>query len=150
MRQAIAATRGGEDPRAFDWTGPLALWITSETGALPPEAKDFEKLTIPMTGRAESLNVTVAAALLLFASGRAQDGGLDDAGSKSHERGRGSLEQRSSGKSAADRPATKPIAETRPDGSAARTRVEQTPSAPREPNVVPESRTSSKKDKRGG
>lgn len=71
VRQASAATRGGKGPREFDWKGPLALWVTSETGALPSAAKDFEKITIPMTGRVESLNVTVAAGLLLFASGRA-------------------------------------------------------------------------------
>jgi TrmH family RNA methyltransferase len=70
VRQASAATRGGKAPQRFDWSGPLALWLTSETGALPPAASDFESITIPMSGGVESLNVTVAAALLLFASGR--------------------------------------------------------------------------------
>lgn len=71
VRQASAATRGGKAPQLFDWSGPLALWMTSETGALPPAARAFEAITIPMSGSVESLNVTVAAALLLFASGRA-------------------------------------------------------------------------------
>jgi len=70
VRQVTAATRGGDDPRAFDWRGPCALWISGETGALPEAARSFARLTIPMAGRAESLNVTVAAALLLFTSGR--------------------------------------------------------------------------------
>jgi TrmH family RNA methyltransferase len=86
MRQAIAATRGGKEPHQFDWSGPLALWITSETGALPAAAKDFEQITIPMTGRVESLNVTVAAALLLFASGRATSASVVKANKKEKRR----------------------------------------------------------------
>lgn len=70
VRQACAATRGGADPRAFDWRGPLALWISGETGALPAAAARFEPLTIAMSASVESLNVTVAASLLLHAAGR--------------------------------------------------------------------------------
>jgi TrmH family RNA methyltransferase len=68
VRQCSAATRGGTDPLAFDWRGRCALWISGETGTLPGAARKFEKLSIPMTGRVESLNVTVAAAVLLFTS----------------------------------------------------------------------------------
>ena len=71
VRQACAATRGGADPMAFDWRGPVALWVGSETGDIPEAARAFEKVTIPMAGEVESLNVAVAASLLLFASGRA-------------------------------------------------------------------------------
>jgi TrmH family RNA methyltransferase len=67
VRQCAAATREGIDPVELDWSGPRALWISGETGALPAAARSFETLTIPMTGRAESLNVTVAAAVLLYA-----------------------------------------------------------------------------------
>jgi TrmH family RNA methyltransferase len=74
FRQACAATRGGERPTRFDWSGRLALWIGAESGALPQEAASFERITIPMAGRVESLNVAVAAALLLFAAGRAERG----------------------------------------------------------------------------
>ena len=94
VRQIVAATRGGKDPRAFDWDGPLALWITSETGALPPAASTFEKLTIPMAGRAESLNVTVAAALLLFASGRAHHSAAHCASGPIAKRSKDIVEQR--------------------------------------------------------
>src|SRR6185436_12393667 len=59
-RHVCAATRKGHDPRVFDWTGPIALWMGAETGALPAAAKRFEKLTIPIGSSVESLNVTVA------------------------------------------------------------------------------------------
>jgi len=70
FRQVGASTRGGKDARAFDWRGPIALWMGSETGALPERAKKFERVTISMSGEVESLNVAVAASLLLYASGR--------------------------------------------------------------------------------
>ena len=73
-RHACAATRGGSDPRVFDWHGPIALWLGAETGALPDAAKKFEKLTIPIDSKVESLNVTVAASLLLYESARARHG----------------------------------------------------------------------------
>ena len=49
------------------------FWVGSETGDLPPECDEFEGVSIPMRGHVESLNVTVATSLLLFASGRAID-----------------------------------------------------------------------------
>lgn len=65
-RQVQAATRGGADPRNFVWSGRIALWLTGETGHWELEAKDFEHVSLPMSGPVESLNVTVAASLLLF------------------------------------------------------------------------------------
>lgn len=70
FRQVRAATRGGRAPSEFDWTGRVALWVGSETGELPELCESFERVTIPMRGSVESLNVTVAASLLLFAAGR--------------------------------------------------------------------------------
>ncbi len=70
FRSVTAATRGGKEPALFDWSGRVALWIGAETGALPEAARSFEGVTIPMAGGVESLNVTVAASLLLFAAGR--------------------------------------------------------------------------------
>jgi TrmH family RNA methyltransferase len=75
VRQVRAATRDGADPWRLDWSGPLALWVGGETGALPDAAEGFEPVSIPMAGRSESLNVTVATALLLYASGRVRPGG---------------------------------------------------------------------------
>ena len=73
-RHVRADTRGGSSWRTFDWSGPVALWVGSETGALevPGGARAFEGVSIPMAGAAESLNVTVAASLLLFAAGRVE------------------------------------------------------------------------------
>jgi TrmH family RNA methyltransferase len=71
FRHVRAATRGGPRPSEFDWTGRIALWVGSETGELPPGTEAFERVTIPMKGSVESLNVTVAASLLLFSAGRA-------------------------------------------------------------------------------
>jgi TrmH family RNA methyltransferase len=70
FRGAVAATRGGARPTEFDWSGPLALWVTGETGEAPFAAQALEPVTIPIAAPVESLNVTVAAALLLFAAGR--------------------------------------------------------------------------------
>lgn len=75
VRQARAATRDGADPARFDWSGPIALWVGGETGDFPRAAETFETLTIPMKSGVESLNVTVAASLLLFAAGRVRNGG---------------------------------------------------------------------------
>ena len=74
-RHATAATRNGEDPRSFDWSGPIALWLGAETGALPEFAGNFAGLTIPIDAKVESLNVTVAASLLLYESARARAAG---------------------------------------------------------------------------
>lgn len=73
VRQVVAATRGGRPWRSFDWSGPLALWVGGETGASLALPVEPESVTVPMAGGAESLNVTVAASLLLFAAGRAED-----------------------------------------------------------------------------
>ena len=74
FRHVIASTRGGASPTDFDWTGRIALWVGSETGQLPEPASGFEEVTIPMNPRVESLNVTVAASVLLFAAQRVPGG----------------------------------------------------------------------------
>ncbi len=70
FRSVRAEARGGRGFAEFDWSGRVALWVAGETGELPAEAAGFEAVTIPMAGAVESLNVTVAASLLLFAAGR--------------------------------------------------------------------------------
>ena len=72
FRQVRAATRDGSVPEAFDWSGPIAIWLSAESGALPQAAEAFEGLTIPIHSTVESLNVTAAATVLLFAAGRVQ------------------------------------------------------------------------------
>lgn len=72
MRHVYAATRGGTDAHRFDWSGPVAIWVSGETGDAPAAQSKFEHVTIPMSPSVESLNVAVAAAILLFASQRAK------------------------------------------------------------------------------
>lgn len=86
FRQVVARTRGGVAPEEVDWSGRVALWITAETGELPPGLADLAGLagidrpagrsavavTIPMASAVESLNATAAAAVLLFAARRAR------------------------------------------------------------------------------
>lgn len=66
VRQVHAATRGGQDPDRFDWKGPLALWLSGETGAMDLDTSGFEALTLHISDSVESLNVTVAGSLLLY------------------------------------------------------------------------------------
>lgn len=68
-RSVRAATRGGTRLEAFDWSGPIAIWLTGETGRAEVSGP-VEDVTIPMAGAVESLNVSVAGALLVYASGR--------------------------------------------------------------------------------
>jgi TrmH family RNA methyltransferase len=75
FRQAKAATRGGSDAASYDFSGSFALWIGGEVDDLPEEVADLEAVTVKTAGAAESLNVAVAGALLLFAAGRNQGGG---------------------------------------------------------------------------
>jgi TrmH family RNA methyltransferase len=73
VRSLCAVTRGGRDPRGLRVHGPLALWVGGETGALPEATQGFDALSIPMHAGAESLNVTVAAAILLHELRRSLD-----------------------------------------------------------------------------
>jgi TrmH family RNA methyltransferase len=74
VRQVCATTRGGIDPQKFDWQGPIALWVTGETGVAPDVGASFESVTIPIAAQVESLNVTVAASIVLFCASRARAG----------------------------------------------------------------------------
>jgi len=60
--------RGGTDYVAFDWTRPVALVLGNEAAGLDPAlvAELDAGVTVPMAGRAESLNVGVSAAVLCF------------------------------------------------------------------------------------
>lgn len=69
-RGVRAATRGGRDYAAFNWSGRVALWLSAETGEASLEGLPQESVSIPMRGPAESLNVAAAAAVLLFEAAR--------------------------------------------------------------------------------
>lgn len=60
--------RGGTDYVSFDWTGPVALIVGNEASGLDDGlvASLDARVTIPMAGRSESLNVGVSAAVLCF------------------------------------------------------------------------------------
>lgn len=67
-RRIALATRGGESPWTADLGGALILLLGAEGPGLPDAlaaAADLA-LTIPLAGEVESLNATVAAALVLF------------------------------------------------------------------------------------
>lgn len=59
-----------------DWDQPMVLVLGSEGEGLAPDVADAcdELVSIPMQGPAESLNVSVAAGLLLFAAARERSG----------------------------------------------------------------------------
>ncbi len=65
---AGAVVRGGSDYAAFDWRRPVALVFGNESSGLGQTTGDLldERISIPMTGRAESLNVGSSAAVLCF------------------------------------------------------------------------------------
>ena len=69
LEQCVAATRGGSTLHAHAFRERTTIWMTSETGEMPPELQHCGGITIPMEGEVESLNVTVAGALLLYAAG---------------------------------------------------------------------------------
>ncbi len=63
-----AAVSGGQDYTEFDWRRPVALVLGNEASGLDAQvgAALDAGVSIPMVGRAESLNVSVAAAVLCF------------------------------------------------------------------------------------
>ncbi|HJP93728.1 MAG TPA: RNA methyltransferase [Pyrinomonadaceae bacterium] len=69
----ICADVGASDTYLdLDWTGPRALLLGPEsTGFTPEELQQADRrVSIPMKGTAESLNVSVAAGILLFEAAR--------------------------------------------------------------------------------
>ena len=73
LRRLGAVAGRGSDYTAADLVGPTALVLGNEASGLPPSVAagglDGE-ITIPMSGRAESLNVGMAAAVLCFEAAR--------------------------------------------------------------------------------
>lgn len=67
-----AAARGGARPDRVDLTQPVALVFGNEAWGLPDPVVDHldGTVTIPMPGRAESLNLGMAASILLYEARR--------------------------------------------------------------------------------
>jgi TrmH family RNA methyltransferase len=68
----LAAADGDLDYDAVDWTARWALVIGSEAHGVGAEAQAFggRRLRIPMSAATESLNASVAAAVILFEAQR--------------------------------------------------------------------------------
>lgn len=64
--QLAARTRGGAPLGSLPIDPRTAVWVSSETGEEPAEFARCVGVTIPMGGAVESLNVSVAGALLLY------------------------------------------------------------------------------------
>lgn len=63
----VAEASAGEPPDGVDLTGPGALILGSEAAGPSPAARRLARpLTIPMVGGSESLNVAMAASILLY------------------------------------------------------------------------------------
>jgi TrmH family RNA methyltransferase len=67
-RTLATVVREGEDYTALDWSIPTALFLGNEASGLEPATLEAigGAVAIPMEGRAESLNVGVACAVLCF------------------------------------------------------------------------------------
>jgi len=72
LRLVGTALRGAAAHDAADLARPLALFLGGEAAGLPPEVQAAmdEQVSIPMAGPVESLNVAVAAGVLLFEAAR--------------------------------------------------------------------------------
>jgi len=68
LRRLAASSHGGEPYTEVDLRAPLALVLGNEASGLPSSLDDHTdgRVSVPMTGGAESLNVATAAAVLCF------------------------------------------------------------------------------------
>jgi len=72
VRLVAAVPRGGDDPDAVAWRGPIGLVLGGEGPGLSEPALGAceARVTIPMQPPVESLNVAVAGAILIYAARR--------------------------------------------------------------------------------
>ena len=77
FRTLATVVRDGEDYAGLDWSEPTAVFLGNESSGLDPalSAALSGRLAIPMSGRAESLNVGVACAVICFEAFRQRRGG---------------------------------------------------------------------------
>ncbi len=77
FRTLGTVVRGGEDYAAVDWSVPTAVFLGNESAGLDPDLGMTLSgwVGIPMAGRAESLNVGVACAVVCFEAFRQRRGG---------------------------------------------------------------------------
>ena len=72
LRTIAAVPRNGQDPDAIDWRGAVGLLLGGEGPGLPANlvSRCDARVTIPMAPAVESLNVAVAAAILVYTARR--------------------------------------------------------------------------------
>ncbi len=77
FRTLATVVRDGQDYAGLDWSVPTALFLGNESSGLDPTLCGAlsGSLAIPMAGRAESLNVGVACAVVCFEAYRQRRGG---------------------------------------------------------------------------
>ena len=77
FRTLATLVRGGEDYAGLDWSVPTAIFLGNESSGLEPALCGALSgaLAIPMAGRAESLNVGVACAVVCFEAFRQRRAG---------------------------------------------------------------------------
>jgi TrmH family RNA methyltransferase len=80
------AARGGIDYSSFDWKQKVAAVFGNEAGGLTPDVMGAldASVSIPMVGRAESLNVSVSAAVVCFEALRQRRVPVRDPGGDRH------------------------------------------------------------------
>jgi TrmH family RNA methyltransferase len=77
FRTLATVVRDGQDYAGLDWSVPTALFLGNESSGLEVDmcAALAGSLAVPMAGRAESLNVGVACAVVCFEAFRQRRGG---------------------------------------------------------------------------
>jgi RNA methyltransferase, TrmH family len=72
VRTIAAVPRAGVDPETVDWRGGVAILVGGEGAGLTEDvvAASDARVTIPMAPQVDSLNVAVAAAILLYTARR--------------------------------------------------------------------------------
>jgi len=70
----VADADGSRSYAAADWSGPTAIVLGNEHSGPSVVWRGFDRVRIPMLGRADSLNVAVSAGVLLYHARAVRDG----------------------------------------------------------------------------
>jgi TrmH family RNA methyltransferase len=71
----VGAVAGGLSPDEVDLSGPVALVLGGEAAGLPEDELFDTEVALPLGGGVESLNVAMAATVLLYEARRQRNGG---------------------------------------------------------------------------
>jgi TrmH family RNA methyltransferase len=70
----VADADGSRSYPAADWSGPTAIVLGNEHSGPSAVWRRYDRVRIPMLGRADSLNVAVSAGVLLYHARAVRDG----------------------------------------------------------------------------